>query len=208
MTAPPKNVEPSELWTTLSQRPRPLSKPIEFPCKDGSVGSTAFWILTEGERRIAKVNANNVAKELVGKDAKVGDLAYEEIYNDELTVQLLCMACRVPDDPKWPSFPSIGKVRSTLTTDEFAVLATAYANYRRDTMPILAELSPDEMELWIRRVQEGAERAPLALLSGPALTDLVMYLVSKLPGTSPTPSGSAGSPLDAPSTATSVMPTE
>ena len=61
------------------------------------------------------------------------------------------------------------------------------------------------MDAWIRRLQEGASGVPLAQLSLEALRDLLMHSVSLL-ATSPTGSGSAGSPPpeSSPDTATSL----
>jgi hypothetical protein len=178
---PPKNVQPSELWQTLAKRPRP-TKTIEFPCKDGSsVGRTCLWILTEDELHTCRKNAREEAVARLGTTAQPSELAYEEIYRNELYVQLACMACRAPENLLVPSFPTPPIARKVLTTDEWGSIVAAYNAFRVEAGPMLSELTPAEMEAWLKTLQEGASRLPLASrLSPEALIDLILFLVSKL----------------------------
>ncbi len=196
MSGPPKNVEPSALWVKLTERPRPM-KFIDFPSKGGSPGKLALRILTESELHVCRANATNTAKELLGGESRSGDMGYEDIYRNELAVQLVTVGCRAAEYPDGmiPAFPSAKDARKKLTSDEFAVLAMAYKAFQVESGPILSELTKDEMEAWIKLLQEGGSRVPLAHLSGEAQTDLIMFLVSMLP-TSQTASGSAGLQLE------------
>lgn len=192
---PPRNVQPSELWQKLSERPRPTSAPIDFPVKSGtkSPGQVVLRVLTESETHYCRAAADKVAKGFLGGDAKPGDLGYDDIYRNEFAVELLMLACRHPQHPEMGIFPSAEAARGKMTEDEIAALVQAYNLFRMDSGPLLSELTVPEMEAWIKVLREGAQRAPLARLSGEALSDLVMYLVSQT-GSSPTGSGSAGSP--------------
>lgn len=188
---PPKDVSPGDLFRRLSERPRP-TKAFTLPRLDGFEFNVVLRVLTENELHFCRANAQKASKEFLGGEQKVGDLGYEEIYQNDVIVQLVCIACRDAEDPKFPAFPSAKAARLVLTTDEFAVLAAAYNEFRRESGPILSEITPSEMESWIRVLKEGASRVPLARLSGEAKSDLILALMEKLS----IATGSAGSPRD------------
>jgi hypothetical protein len=197
---PPAEVESSELWRKLTQRPRPVSDPIDFPESDETgkpVGQYRLRILTETELQYVRATADIAARQIMGKSApKNGEVSfgYEDIYRNELTVQMVAIACRDVNKPHaLPAFMSAKHARDRLTTDQFGVIMNAYALFRRDHGPEVAELTVEEMEAWIKVLMEGGKRLPLARLTSEALTDLVMHLVSKLKSLSED-SGSAGSP--------------
>ena len=198
---PAPATDASELWVKLTQLPRPVSAEHTLRARNEDVGAVVFWVLTAQELSSVRVEASKATKKLLGEDAPKGNLAYEEEYEEQKALHLLSLACRQPDDPRFPAFPKGELVRAQLTDDEITVALTAYAQFRRESGPIIAELTPDEMEAWIKLLVEGGSRFPLARCSGEVLIDLIMYLVSKLP-TSATDTSSAGSPLDDSSTPT------
>jgi hypothetical protein len=201
LSAPPKDVAPSDLWLKLTQRPRPKTV-VPFPSKDKtiggeSIGDVALWVLTESELHSVRANADKVAKEFCGATSKSGDLGYEDAYRNEAVFQLVCIACRNPSNLSQPAFVHPKLARQILTTDEIAQLAMAYNAFRLESGPLVSEMTAEEMEAWLQVLREGGSRVPLARLSGEALSDLVMFLVSKL--TPSTGTGSAGSPPGEPS---------
>lgn len=200
MGSPPKDESPSELWSRLTERPRPWTE-FQFPGLDANgkpFPKCKIWILTESEMHSCRANATRVAKAMIG-DPKVGagDIGYEEMYRNEMAVELVALCVRVADDPKFPAFPKADRVRQVLTTDQIAVLADAYTQFRVQSCPTLADLTPAEMEAWLVVLVEGASRAPLAALSGQAQSDLLMWCVEKIKSLS-TPTSSAGSPPSEP----------
>lgn len=194
MAGAPNPERSSELWQKLSQRPRPTTT-VPFPVPKGEVspGELSLWVLTDSELMQARANADVAAKKVLLGDVKDGDLGYRDIYNSELAVQILCLAARDPRDLELRTFISPKHLRDKLTTDEIAQLMIQYSEFRRDRGPFLTELSEAECEAWLVVLREGAKRDPLALLSGEARNDLILYLVSLLRG-SPTGTTSAGSP--------------
>lgn len=190
---PPKDAEPGELWLRLTELPRPVSGPHPFHARGTEVGKLVFRVLTAEELSFVRIEASRSTKAALGEDAKAGNLAYEEEYEQQKAYQLLQLACRQAEDRNFPAFPRPADVKAQLTDDEIAVALTAYAQFRRESGPMISMLTPAEMEAWIRILQEGASRFPLARLSGEALIDLIMYLVSKL-GPSATATSSPGSP--------------
>jgi hypothetical protein len=207
---PPKDIEPSALWLALTTRPRPHTI-IDFPASKipgggnaQSPGKLALWVLTERELHDCRANAERAAKEMLKDgDAKVGSLGYEDIYRNELVFELVYCACRDAQDLTRPAFLHPKLARNILTTDEVAVLLDAYSLFRAESGPVVSEMTEAEMEAWIRMLQEGGSRVPLAKLSGEAKSDLILLLVKNRS----TATGSAGSPPDAPSSESSnVIP--
>jgi hypothetical protein len=193
MAMPPK-IQPSELWLQLIARPRPTTT-VEFPTRSGTVGKVKIWILNEEELHGCRKDARDEAVSRIGSDPK-GDTAFEDIYRNELVIQLLCRACRAVEDPQHvPAFPTPSIARKVLLTDEWAVLFDAYNKYRAESGPMISEMTVPEMNAWIRELQEGGSRVPLARMSSEGLTDLVMHLVA-LHTNSSTGNGSAGSQPD------------
>lgn len=207
MAGPPPNVEPTELWLRLTQRPRPFTV-IDFPPSKlpggkptDPIGKVAIRVLTEHELHECMANAQRAAKEYLkgDTDAKQGNLGYEDIYRNELTFELIYNCCRDPNDINRPVFLHPKLTRKFLTTDELAVLLDAYHLFRSESGPIISEMTVEEMDAWIAKLREGGSRVPLARLSGEAKSDLILYLLEKLS----TLTGSAGSPPGSTSSMTS-----
>lgn len=195
MSGPPPNVSPDDLWQALTERPRPTCE-FQFPGNDANgnpLPKAKLWILYEAELHACRANASKVAKEMVGEAGRSGDIGYEEIYRNEMASQMSALCVRAHDNPTFVVFPSPKAVRQRLTTDEVALIASAYNQFRIESGPMVSDMTPAELEAWLKALQEGASRVPLARLSGEALTDLVMFLVSKIKTLS-TGTGSAGSP--------------
>ena len=199
--AGPDPSKASELWQKLSVRPRPTTE-VEFPVPPGetSPGKLCLRILTESELMTARASADTQAKFVLRGESRPGDLGYHEIYYDEVAVQILWSAARNPAHLEFPVFDKPEDIRRKLTTDEITQLVAAYNAFRIDRGPFVSQLSEPELEAWLKVLMEGASRVPLAQLSGEALTDLILFLVSKLRG-SPTGTTSAGSPPSDSSTA-------
>lgn len=199
--APPKDVPPSELWTRLTELPRPVSARHQFVARNNEVGEIVFWVLTAGELSQARMRADKETRASLDTEVRAGNLAYEEEYEQQKAYQVLALAARQPNDVIFPAFPRASEVRDKLTDDEITAALAAYNIFRRESAPVIDEMTQPEMEAWISVLKEGASRFPLAACSGANLTDLVMYLVSKLPpADSSTATSSAGSPPDESST--------
>jgi hypothetical protein len=199
----PKESHASELWLKLSQRPRPTTR-VPFPTRAGAepLGDLLLWVLTEDELHAVRSNAQRTARAKLLDGAPIGaelNYGYEDIYRNELQVELIALSARDVDNPIFPVFDNAASARKKLTSDEFAILASAYTQWRLECGPILREVSEAELEGWLKVLQAGASRLPLARLSGEALIDLVLFLVSRLQASS-SATGSAGSPPDGSST--------
>ena len=208
---PPADLSPSELWSALTVTPRPW-KVVDFPRIDPItkevVGQVAIWALTQEEQIAASASADSVVKKLM-KDpqrSNEANLGYENVYNNEVTVQVLARACRDAKDIKRPAFPSPGQMRKAFSVDEVSVLAVLYLQVQAELGPIVANMTGDEEEAWIGRLAEAGEVFPTASLSPRLLERLLISMARRLVASSmATPSagsppgdGSSGAPDPAP----------
>ena len=192
MSGPPKGVDASDLWSKLATRER-ASTLVDYPGKDESPGQVRIRVLTVTEMQECRTAAEKEAKKMLGTETRAGDLGYEDIYRNEIVVQVICKACRQVEDTRAPAFPSAKLARDKLTEDDFAVLFEAYKSWKAEAGPIVSEMTEETLDAWLRVLQEGASRVPFSQLSSAALIDLILHLAARLPK-SQTDSGSLGSP--------------
>ena len=187
---------PSELWTQIIAMPRP-HRVVDFPRTndDGKpVARVAIVVMTQEEQITAAVETERFTKRMI-KDVPRADEAkrgYDDIYNNQASIEILHRVCKVDGDLTRSFFPSTEEMRKHLTPDEVGVLFRSYLLVQDEVGPIIANLSPEEMEAWIKRLQDAGSKSPLAFLSSGALSDLVYSLASQR-FASATPSISPGS---------------
>ncbi len=192
---PPTDISPSALWQQLQVMPRP-HRFIDFPRlkPDGSpVGKIAMFVLTQEEQMICAAAAEKFAKEKL-KDSKKDDIGYETLYANASVVEILYRCCKDADDPAKPAFPSPVAMRQALTSDECSRLFEYYLSVQLELGPIVASLSPEEMDAWVERIAQGGLAAsPFILLSSEAAKILVFTMASRL-AASQSGTSSVGSP--------------
>lgn len=198
---PPGNIEPSELWRLLQEVPRP-SKVVDFPRKipgtDDPVGQMRITPLSQSEQMACNSEADKFAKKLL-KEAQRKDesnLGYDNVYANEVAVQVLYRACRSVDGITKPIFPNPGELREKLSADEVGALFALYCQVQVELGPIITRMSTEEMEAWIVRLEEGGQQEPFAFFSLEAQLRLVSFMASLIVELR-TQISSAGSPLDA-----------
>lgn len=195
----PADVPASELFRRLSESARP-SEVVDFPRKgpDGEpLGQVRIVVLTERELIAASVEAERFAQKMLRTDTKANDggsQGYLDVYRHESAVQIIHRACKRVEDAqaRMPAFPSPQEIRDLMTPDEIGVLLEAYYLVQAKYGPIVARMSPEEVDAWIERLTEGGKAYPLAFLSSEMRDALIVRICSQLQ-TSPTDSYSAGS---------------
>lgn len=203
MSGPPDNVTANALFDALCAMPRPF-RVVDIPRKapDGSFPLQChLQVLTQQERMVAVAAAEKFAQRalraqrkdeesfLPKKDAH--SQGYDDLYTNELSVQLLFRACKQVEKPRLPFFPTADDLRKVLDGDEIGVLTSAYHIVQAEVGPIVTTMDDGELNEWIDMLAEGASAVPLGRLSSGALRDLVMHLVSRLSKSS-TVTGSSG----------------
>lgn len=183
-------IEPTELWLALTAIPRPTREvplPRNLPATDEPVGFVTMWPLTQEEQMLANAEADRWTKALLKDPQKKDDanLGYQHTYTNEVAVQVLYLACRDPNsapDFKRPAFPSPKLMREKLSTDEIGVLFSQYCVVQSELGPIRAQMSPEETEALILRLEEGGSAFPFSALSWDLQTTLVLTMARQLVG--------------------------
>ncbi len=190
---PPTDIEPKALWQKLQELPR-ANEVVPFPRKDfagNPIGELRIWVLTQEEREEATAAAELYARKRL-KDAKATDIGYEELYSNEVCVQILWRACRDVVDPNRAAWPTDALLRQ-ITTEEIAVLFEHYITTQKKLGPIVAEMSPEDFDLWVKKLAEGGTQYPLNSLSSDMKNVLLLGMALRLHA-QPTDKSSAGSP--------------
>lgn len=201
MTAPPSAIPPSELWVQMVQMPRPF-RLVDVPRKDPvtklPIGQIAVWILTQEETMICQAAADTFArksmKDGVPKNNEASE-GYTNLYRNAAAVEVLFRACRRMNDLKMPAFPSPGEMRKNFSHDEIGILMDHYHRVQSEIGPYVSECSAEELDAWIRVLEEGGSRHFLDLLTSETKEALVERLVSRLSSLR-TAIGSPGSPQE------------
>lgn len=202
MAGPPDNIDASELWLALTQLPRP-HKLVDIPrCLPGtniSVGQVAMWPLSQEETMACNAEADRFTKKLMQDPQKreEANLGYQHTYANEVAVQILSRVCRDVNDLKKAAFPSPKQMRSTFTADEIGVMFSQYLTVQLELGPIVADMSEEEMEAWIRKIASGGSAFPFVSLSPDLQSRLVLYMAVQYSNLQ-TAKSSAGSQPDEP----------
>lgn len=183
--ANPPDMPASELWLALTQIPRPR-KVVDIPrCLPGTndpVGAVIMHPLTQEEQMAVNVEADRFTKKLLQDPQKrdEANLGYQHTFANEVAVQILARVCRDVNDVSKPAFPSPKLMRQFLTADEVGVMFQQYLTVQLELGPIVAEMSDDEMEGWVKRIAAGGSAFPFASLSWEAQQKLVLSMASRL----------------------------
>lgn len=187
----------ADLWAAITAMPRP-HRLVDFPRKgqDGvPMGQVAIVVLTQTEQIQAAAATEDFARKVIKDMPKEGDArrGYDDVYSNHMAVELLFRCCKKPDDPKANFFPTTHAIQDHMTPDEVGVLVRAYMEVQAEIGPIMANMSDEEVDAWVKRLREAGSRVPLASLSLAALIDLAFILACRN-GSSPMDTPSPGSP--------------
>ncbi len=175
----------SELWLALTKLPRPhrlVDIPRCFPGTDTPVGQVAMWPLTQEEQMAVNAEADRFTKKLLQDPQKrdEANLGYQHTFANEVALQILSRVCRDANDIGKPAFPSPKLMREHLTADEVGVMFQQYLTIQLELGPIVAEMSDEEMEGWVKRIAAGGSSFPFASLSWEAQQRLVLGMACRL----------------------------
>ncbi len=185
MAGPPDSLEASELWLALTALPRP-HKLVDIPrCLEGTdtpVGQVAMWPLSQEEQMAVNAEADRFTKKLLQDPQKrdEANLGYQHTFSLEVAVQTLYRSCRDPADKNRSAFPSPKLMRSTFTADEIGVMYQQYMTVQLELGPIVASMSDEEMEGWVKRIASGGSAFPFASLSWEMQQTLVLSMARHL----------------------------
>jgi hypothetical protein len=187
---PPEDMEPSELFLRLQQRPRP-SDVVDYP--DPAMGKLRIQVLTMSEQDTARLKAYEmIAKKLKPEDR--GQAVIQEgVYADAVAREALCLACvsvkPIREDAEIPTysriFPDADSIARLLPSREVGALFHCYEMIQQRIGPVEREIMTKEEETaWILKLGRGAAAYPLVRLRWLQLVDLTTSMAERLCGLS------------------------
>lgn len=214
MPGPPNDIPPDALWVQLSEMPRP-QRVVDYPRRDPitgkMVGKVTMRVLSQAELMSAAASAEKYAVDLLKRKPQRGEdsKAYDDIYANESTVQLLFRAvwrANQTGEDQWepgnlPFFPSPEAIRGNeagtkgLPQEEIGVLLQTYLRTQRELGPIVSEMTAEEVDAWVEALVKAGSTYPLSRLTSEALDALLMRMASRLHSFL-TATTSSGSPPD------------
>lgn len=187
---PDKNIPASELFLKLMETPRP-SEVVDYPRKDESgnpVGKLRIQVLTQEEHDRARIAAHRTMKEQgLDREDMLGE-SVKEVLGDTVARELLAMACLTesgPDDgngrPMYGRVFQDAKDLKKIRSDEIAVLFNRYMFIQAKYGPFETIINDEEeLNAWVKRIEEGGSGFPLLQLPLPALVELTSLLARRI----------------------------
>lgn len=179
--------EENNLWAAITALPRPnrlVPFPRNNPQTDKPYCDVRMVVLTATETALVTAEAEKKTRQALkdhmpGKDE--ASRGYEELYRDFTIEGVLFRSCRHPEDVVKHFFPNQESIFKVLTTDEAGILFNHYATVATELGPIVGEMTEDEYQAWVERLQESGTQARFFLNSftPDALRGLAMYLVNQ-----------------------------
>lgn len=183
---PPGDMEPSELFLKLQQRPRP-SDIVDYP--DPAMGKLRIQVLTMAEHDSARLRAyESIAKKLKPED-RGQSVIQEGVYADAVAREALCLACvtvkPIREDAEVPTysriFPDADSIARLLPSREVGALFHCYEMIQQRIGPVEREImSTEEETAWILKLGKGAAAYPLVRLRWLQLVDLTTSIAERV----------------------------
>lgn len=187
---PPADMQPSELFIRLQQRPRP-SDIVDYP--DPAMGQLRIQVLTMAEQDTARLKAYDmIAKKLKPED-RGQSVIQEGVYADAVAREALCLACvsvkPIREDADIPTysriFPDADSIARLLPSREVGALFHCYEMIQQRIGPVEREImSAEEETAWILKLGKGAAAYPLVRLRWLQLVDLTTSIAARACGLS------------------------
>jgi hypothetical protein len=199
MPAPAKEVPPNELFLKLLERPRPSEEvPFQGLDQPGAKGKLRCQVLAKEDNDRARLTAFQSLKKNAGRygitsltEADLRDEAIRGVVSDLAACEVIAMAYTTTtptpgfteDDPlcKYDRvFPDGEAVGKTLTADEVRYLFSAYQLVQAKYGPNEAVCLPEDINLWVRRLVEGAADFPFLRLDSHQWAELLTMMAGQL----------------------------
>ncbi len=166
-------------------------KVVDFCRKDleGKDIKIAMVTMTQEESLATSINTEKFVRKFF-KDSetdlpKTGEAAngYTMIFEQKAAVEILFKVCRNPDDISLAFFKTPDEMTRTLTTDEIGYLMTVYSRVRAELSPFKYDITEDEVDALIDRIDMEKKVYILDTLSPSVLGDFILSLVTRLKAT-------------------------
>lgn len=177
------------LWLHILTISRPMRE-VDFPRRDPVDGTKVckllMRVLSVAELQDAALNAFiETRKRDDAQMLTVGSEAWNAVFNNESSLQLIYRACREDsDNPKergvMPFFPPPNMLRKELTDDEISILLREYEVTTMEFGVMKRAVSNEEADEVLRAVVDDNSAEPLTEYSWSALTAIVMRAADRL----------------------------
>lgn len=184
MAGPDKSIPPASLFASVISRGKLPHATVDFPRYDGennAVAKVYLRVLTQKEQDLARANACKYVADVLSGARNDVKWKPDELEDNALAAEILAVACRHPDDPEKPFFPhGVIDARDHCTPDELGILLAVYAALREQHYPALRTMTEQEMWLWTKALEEGADQFPFSRLSRPKLEGYCVWAAKSL----------------------------
>ncbi len=194
MPAPPEDTSAKELFLQLSE-PKP-GDDFDFPRKTSAgkpVTRIRIQVLSMKEHEQARIEAHKKLKsKYLLKEDDMNGITMREVHGDAVAREVLAAACRktVPFEgsaesergPQYPrAFRDAEHISEELTANEVLILFHAYLLVQEKYGPFeVQQETAEDVNQWIRRLEEGGSELPLLSLSLPQLARLTSSLGERI----------------------------
>lgn len=197
MGMPPDDVEPSDLFLKLLERPKP-SCTFPFPRTDESgdpVFDVRVFVLNERELGECKMAVRKWGKEKLKDGTGIIAEMDKDTLGDRLAKEILARSVhenkQIPNTEDMPGGPRYKRLFvnadsiDELTADEMAMLYGAYLTTQQKYGPLDDSFQSDaEVNEWVKRLKEGGGHFLLSLLQSHQRDALLLKLVERVSTTS------------------------
>ena len=179
--------EKLDLWSTIMASDR-VHMNVPFPGTlnpaTGEEYEVAMVVLTAEESSVIQTETERKIRKLLKEDMPgLGDAkkGYDELYSTLTAAGLLYTVVRNPNNIKEHLFPNKEAVLK-LSNDQLGILINHYYTICDKLNPVISDLTEDEMEVWLKRLQEAGSKPAFFLntCTSGVLKTLVTHLASQL----------------------------
>ena len=154
--------------------------------KDGNPIKIAMITLTQEESLSVSINTERFVRKFF-KDSetdlpKNGETSsgYAMIFEQKAAIEILFKVCKNPTDLTVPFFKNPDDMASNLTTEEIGYLMRLYGHIRSELSPMKYNLTNEEIDAWIDRVDAEQRIYMLDSLSPATLSDFISNIVERI----------------------------
>ena len=194
MPGPPADVSAKDLFLNLSA-PKP-SEEFDFPRKNHAgkpVARIRVQVLSMREHEQARIDAHRKLKaKYLLKEEDMNGITMREVHGDAVAREVLACACRqvaaidgTEESERGAQYPrafrDAEQINDELTSNEILTLFHAYLLVQEKYAPFETQSeTEEEVNQWIRRLEEGGAELPLLSLSLPQLARLTSSLGARI----------------------------
>lgn len=194
MAMPPNDVSAKDLFLKLSE-PKP-GEEFDFPRKTASgkpVARIRIQVLSMKEHEHARIEAHRKLKaKYLLKEDDMNGVTMREVHGDAVAREVLAAACRLTDPIagsedtergiQYPrAFRDAEQINDELTSNEILTLFHAYLLVQEKYAPFETSAeTQEELNAWIKRLEEGGSELPLLSQSLPQLVRLTSSLAGRI----------------------------